>query len=218
MEFAYNNCVSTATVDPVNSQMVPKADAQLDRICKVHKELKVLLELAVAWMKWFYDAWVNEAPNYMVGDHVYLKQANLCLDRLNHKLDFKEFGPFQVAQKISDTAYWLALRDGWSIHDVFHISCWVPAHEDMILGQQQDLPPPVQMEWGEEVEIEQILHKRMMRGGVADLLVHWKGYNESEDEWLKEYDMLHALEAIQEFRANEKTCGKGQHKRGAKQT
>ena len=41
-----------------------------------------------------------------------------------------------------------------------------------------------------------------------EFLVRWKGYNNSEDEWLKEYDMPHALEAIQEFRENERLWGR----------
>ncbi|KAG5727068.1 hypothetical protein E4T56_gene20327 [Termitomyces sp. T112] len=229
-EFAYNNQVSAATgmlpfyveyaynptfsVDPVNLQVVPKADEWLDRIREVQEELKGLLELAVARMKRFHDAWVDKSPDYVVGDRVFLERADLRLDRPNHKLDFKRFGPFPISQKISDMAYQLALPDGWAIHDVFHVSCLVPAHEDTILGQQQEPPPPVHMETGDEVEIERILRERRTRGGVSEFLVRWKGYDKSEDKWMKEYDMTHALEAIQEFRANEKARGKS--RRGKK--
>ena len=38
--------------------------------------------------------------------------------------------------------------------------------------------------------------------------MQWKGYDGSEDKWLKEYNMPHALEAIQEFRENERTRGR----------
>lgn len=180
----------------------------------MQEELKDLLELAAARMKHFYNAWVDEAPDYMVGDHVFLERTDLCSDRPNRKLDFKRFGPFAVVtQKISDTAYRLALPDGWAIHDVFHVSCLIPVREDTILGRRQVPPPPVQMETGEEVEIERILRERRTRG--AEFLVRWKGYDESEDEWLKEYDMPHALEAIQEFRENERLRGRRRHgKRG----
>lgn len=36
----------------------------------------------------------------------------------------------------------------------------------------------------------------------------WKSCDESEDEWLKKYDMPHTMEAIQEFRENKKMHGK----------
>ncbi|KAG6887245.1 hypothetical protein C0995_016641, partial [Termitomyces sp. Mi166 len=78
----------------------------------------------------------------------------------------------------------------------------------LLLGHQQELPPPIQMEIGDEVEIERNLKEWQMRGGVKEFLVQWKGYDESEDEWLKEYDMPHMLEAIQEFWDNEQMRGK----------
>ncbi|KAG6877254.1 hypothetical protein C0993_009133 [Termitomyces sp. T159_Od127] len=132
----------------------PKANAQLDKICEVHDEFEALLKLVMAQIKQFYDVWVDEVPNYVVEDHIYLEQADLRLDCLNHKLGFKKFSLFQITQKISDMMYQLALLDGWLIHNVFYVLCLVPACEDTILGRQQDLLPPVQMESGEEVKIE----------------------------------------------------------------
>ena len=69
------------------------------------------------------------------------------------------------------------------------------------------------METGEEVEIERIIRERTTRGGVREFLVRWKGYDESEDKWLKEYDMPHAQEAIQDFRENERMRGKQRRRR-----
>ena len=175
--------------------------------------MRGLLELMSERMRRFYNAWVDEAPDYMVGDRVYLERADLCLNRPSQKLDFKRFGPFKIAQKISNTAYRLELPNGWSIHNVFHVSCLIPAQEDTILSRRQEPPLPVQMETGEEVKIKRILKERKTRGGVSEFLVRWKSYDESEDEWLKEYDMTHALEAIQEFRENKRTCGRGQRGR-----
>ena len=91
---------------------------------------------------------------------------------------------------------------------MFHVSCLIPAREDTILGHRQEPPLAIQMETGEEVEIERILQERKMRGGVLEFLVWWKGYDKSKDEWLREYDMPHVLEAIQEFHKNEWTCRK----------
>ena len=180
----------------------------MDRIHEIQEELKGLLELTAERMKRFHDVWVDEAPDYVTGDRVFLEHADLRSNRPNHKLDFRRFGPFKISQKILDTAYWVALPDGWSIHDVFHVSCLVPAREDMILGRRQEPPLLIQLKTGDEVKIKRILEEHWTRGGVAEFLVRWKGYNESEDKWLKEYDMPHAVEAIQEFRENKRTWGK----------
>lgn len=210
-EYGYN---PTFSIDPVNSQSVPKADERLDRIRDTQQELKGLLEMAADRMKRFHDVWVAEAPDYMVGDKVYLERADLRSTRPSAKLDYKRFGPFTIAQKISDTAYRLELPMGWTIHDVFHVSCLIPVREDTIPGRRQPPPPPVQMEGGEEVEIERIIKERRTRGGVAEFLVRWKGYDESEDEWLKETDLGNARDAIREFRENEATRGKRRRRHG----
>ena len=100
------------------------------------------------------------------------------------------------------------LPDGWAIHNIFHVSCLIPAREDTILGRKQEPPVPVEMETGPETEIERILKERKTRGGVTEFLVHWKGFGDDEDEWMKEYDLTHMLKAIEEFRQNKRTRGK----------
>ncbi len=157
---------------------------------------------------------MDEAPDFVVGDRVFLERADLRSTRPSHKLDFRCFGPFKISQKLSDTAYRLDLPDGWSIHNVFHVSCLVPARNDTILGRRQVPPLPIIVEGSEEVEIERILKERRSRGGVAEFLVKWKGYDESENEWKKEYDMEHARELIEQFRVDERTRGKRRGRRG----
>lgn len=77
----------------------------MNKIHEIQKELKRLLELTAEGMKRFHDAWVDEAPNYMAEDHVFLEHTDLHSNRPNHKLDFWHFGLFRIFQKTSDTAY-----------------------------------------------------------------------------------------------------------------
>lgn len=60
------------------------------------------------------------------GDMVFLKlqpyiQASVA-PRVNHKLLFKYYGPFQVLARVSDTSYKLLLPEGSTIHPIFHVS------------------------------------------------------------------------------------------------
>jgi hypothetical protein len=171
-EYGYNPCFS---VYPVNSQSVPQADEYLDHIREVQENLKGVLEVSAERMKRFYDAWVDESPDYIPGDRVFLERADLRSTRPSQKLDFRRFGPCRVSQKISDSAYRLDLPDGWSIHNGFHMSCLVPACEDTILSRRQEPPAPLQMETGDEVEIQRILKERRTCGGVSKFLVKWLG-------------------------------------------
>ena len=43
----------------------------------------------------------------------------------------------------------------------------------------------------EEYGMESILWHRQ-RGQVMECLVHWRGYDEAEDSWVSEQDLIHA--------------------------
>ena len=48
----------------------------------------------------------------------------------------------------------------------------------------------------EEYEVESILRYHR-RGQVTEYLVHWYGYNEAEDNWVQEQDLIHAQQILQ---------------------
>ena len=62
----------------------------------------------------------------MWGDYVYLKVQpyvqTLPANRSSNKLSFRYFGPYQIISKIGTVAYKLQLRDGRTVHPVFHVS------------------------------------------------------------------------------------------------
>jgi hypothetical protein len=63
-----------------------------------------------------------------------------------------------------------------------------------------DNPPPEIVNDQEEYKIEKIVehrHKNTKTG--MEYLVHWKGYPREEQMWLKEKDLEHAQEVIQEY-------------------
>lgn len=209
-EYGYN---PTFSIDPVNSQSVPKADGRLDRIHKAQESLQTMLVLTAERMKRFHDVWVDKTPEYKMEDAVYLECTDLQSTCPSEKLDYHHFGPFKVSQKISDTAYRLALLDGWSIHNVFHVSCLIPVHLDTIPRQHQEPPPPVVIKGEEQQEIEWLLKMRRTAGGVREFLMKWLGFGESDNEWVPEYDLDNVREEVECFLKEERT-EKFRRKRG----
>ena len=88
----------------------------------------------------------------------------------------------------------------WKIHDVFHADLLTPYHETELHGPNFTRPPPDLIDGKEEYEVEEILQSRRFgRGCKVQYLVKWKGYPESENQWV-DWDDLHADEMIAEFK------------------
>jgi hypothetical protein len=64
--------------------------------------------------------------SFKVGDWVFLKLQPYCQQlvtkRMNQKLSFWYFGPFEVVKKVNQMAYELQLPLGSTAHPIFHVS------------------------------------------------------------------------------------------------
>ena len=94
-----------------------------------------------------------------------LATRNLRL-RGPRKLQDRYVGPFPITRRIGQTAYQLDLTGGrqrqalQGIHNIFHVSLLRP-YEDNGLGAAV---PPIEVEEGQEFEVEKILQHRTVRG------------------------------------------------------
>jgi transposase InsO family protein len=118
------------------------------------------------------------APEYKVGQKVWLDLRNIRTDRPSKKLDARH-AKYTVLEKIGSHAYRLDVPG--TIHDVFHTSLLRPAGENPFPSQEHlDYQPPAQLvEGNEEYQVEEILDertKRRGRGFVKQYLVRWTGY------------------------------------------
>lgn len=130
------------------------------------------------------------APNYKVGDMVWLNAKNINTERPSKKLDAKNLGPFKTSEKINSIAYRLELPESMKIHDVFHTSILHPAQMNPLQGQIQEAPPPVvtqrEGEDGPEelYEMEDIWDSRLYRrNGDVQYKVKWRGSNADWRFW-----------------------------------
>src|SRR5215467_13112907 len=134
------------------------------------------------------------------GQHVWLEAKNLTLPYPSKKISPKRQGPFKVKQVLSPWNYKLELPSTWKIHPVFHASLLSPFHENNIHGPNHLEPPPEKIEGQEEYEIEGIINHKTQDGHLL-FLVKWKGYDDTQNQWLKEEELKNATEYLEEYKA-----------------
>jgi hypothetical protein len=138
-------------------------------------------------------------PTYQTEDLVWLEATHLKLPYQATKLNPKRYGPFQIKRVISPVAYHLELLNNWHIHDVFHASLLSPYRETMRHGPNFSRPPPDIVDGEEEQEIKKIIdHCHFGRSRVLQYLVKWKGFPESDNEWVTP-QYMHASSLLKDY-------------------
>ncbi|RDX67318.1 hypothetical protein CR513_53822, partial [Mucuna pruriens] len=108
---------------------------------------------------------------YDVGNRVYLEiqpyKMRSLAKRVNQKLSPRFYGPYEIIEKISSTAYRLQLPEGSKIHPVFHVSLL----KKSLIGTatSQPLPSFLADDWE--------LH------GIKEALVRWQQLPACGDFW-----------------------------------
>ena len=135
------------------------------------------------------------APNFKIGDRVWLNAKHLATERPARKLDWKRLGPFPVKRIVSAYAYELDLPSTIKVHPVFHVSLLSPAPSDPLPGQHNPPPPPVVVDGEEEYEIESVLDSKLFRDRLK-YLVKWVGYKDPTCEPAEFLDSAAAVDAF----------------------
>ncbi len=147
------------------------------------------------------QSWVKhkDTPKHKEGDLVWLEGRHLRTNQPTAKLAPKRHSPFPIIQVMSPVNYWLKLPTQWSIHDVFHIDLLTPYQETDIHGLNYSRLAPDLVDNDKEYEVKKILDSwQYGRGCKKQYLIKWKGYPDSDNEWVDKKD-IHAPEAIREF-------------------
>src|SRR5579871_2735205 len=184
-----------------NAQLTPKACGE--QVVKKLIDARNWAEAAIAVAQQTQEQYANRhrqpAPQFQVGDKVWLNLKNFKTDRPNKKLDWRH-AKYTVTRVINSHAYELNVPS--KKHNRFHVSLIRPAATNPLPSQQQDetQPPAIITEDGDtELEVEEILRARSCRRGKGyqrQVLVKWKGYA------LPTWEPLQAAEgtaALEEF-------------------
>ncbi len=164
------------------------------------------------------NLWIKHknTTKHQIGDLVWLEGRHLRTNQPTAKLAPRRHGPFKVIQVMSPVNYRLELPTQWSIHPVFHTDLLTPYRETTTHGPNYKRPPPELVEGLEEYEVKKILDQRHMgRKRQLQYLVKWKGYPDSDNQWVNKEDVF-AEEAIREFESKTNSTT-NPHKKGKRQ-
>ena len=145
--------------------------------------------------------WVKHRnmPQYHEGGLVWLEGRNLHTSQPAAKLAARCHSPFPVEQVLSPVTYKLSLPSTWNVHPVFHTDLLTPYRETLFHGKNYQCPSAELVHGVEENEVEAVLDMcHYGRKKRRQYLVKWKGYPDSDNEWVDHGDM-NAPEAIQEY-------------------
>jgi len=143
------------------------------------------------------------APDFKVGDKVYVKAKYFNTMRPSKKLAEKNLGPYEIIVKPGTLFYTLRLPPAMhAVHPVYHVSMLEPAPVSKIPNRIVDPPPPVEIEGEVEYEIAEILDTKLDRRRRCKLLylVRWTGYEGTDEEtsWITTDELEHAQELVQD--------------------
>jgi hypothetical protein len=154
--------------------------------------------ILIAQQRWAHSKYLGRT--FKIGDKVWLEGRNLRTEQPTAKLAPKRHGPFPIKKVLSPITYQLTLPPTWKIHDVFHVDLLTPYIETDFHGPNYTRPPPDLINDEEEYEVEQVLSSRRHgRGRKVQYLVKWKGYPDSDNEWVN-WDDMNADEALEDFK------------------
>ena len=158
----------------------PAAEELTKQMEETLEQTKENIEKAKTHMKRQADRHRSQAPDYKIGDKVWLSTENLKLTRASKKLMEQWLGPYDITKHIRDNTIELRLLRSMKIHPVVNISRVKP-YKERLEGQSTFKPGPVQVTEAQEVEfeVETIIDSRW-KGHRLEYLVHWKGYSDED--------------------------------------
>jgi len=220
-EFAYNNAPSATTgVSPflANKGYHPNISIYLEcdmtsaqahdyavDLESLHQYLREEMANAQLHYQGPADAKRTLAPDFKVGDQVYVKAKYFRSTQPSKKLSEKNLWPYTIIAQVGSLSFMLRLPDSMrTIHPVFHVSQLELAIPNTIPDWIQPPPPLVEVDGEPEFEISEILDSkvdRQRRSCKLLYLVRWSGYEGTDEEtsWLLTTELGNTMELLEDY-------------------
>ena len=123
---------------------------------EIHEEASAVLSKACDDMTHYADQHRGSAPEYKVGDKVWLSTKDIKINRPSQKLAEQQLGPFEIVKVVSPNAVKLKLPASFKIHDIINVS-QVQPYKPPVIGQHVTLSEAVEVEGSPEYKVEEVI-------------------------------------------------------------
>ncbi|KAL7281604.1 hypothetical protein ACG7TL_004921 [Trametes sanguinea] len=182
-EFAYNNALNSTTgISPffANKAYNPAISVHPERDLTSARAREFAVQA---------DKHCLPAPDFKVGDQVYVRAEHIRTTRPSKKLSEKFLGPFPIIAQAGTHSLTLRLPNSMrAVHPVFYVSQLEPATPNSIPGRVQTPPPLVLVDREPEYEISEILDSKIDR-------------RRRKTSWILATELGHAQELVSDFHA-----------------
>jgi hypothetical protein len=130
----------------------------------------------------------SERSDLKEREMIYILRKNIKTKRPCDKLNHTKIGPYKIAKKLGPVTFKLELSKTMKIHSVFHVALLEPAPRNAKPG-----PVDIDEETKEPLyEVEEIKGHQLINE-KPHYLIHWKGYEQTEDTWEPEENLTPKL-------------------------